>query len=164
MYKKIVFRKQKGPIGFRLALLARKYVYREDIPADAPAARAAYLTGDGAMVVLAPPISLGLLTERISREFGRKAPGILIVAPAPVGEQVEECEFTGIYDRTSVEKSRKLPALYQAMANRHGWGFLNAGDVVGTLGKDCVHLTPLGHEKLSRAIYEKIKEMAGGSI
>ncbi len=102
---------------------------------------------------------LGILTERISRESGRRAPEILIVAPAPVGEQVEEREFAGIYDRTSVEKSKKLPALYQAVANRHGWGFLNAGDVVGELGKDCVHLTPLGHEKLAGAIYEKIKEM-----
>lgn len=100
---------------------------------------------------------LGIITERISLESGRKAPRILIVAPAAVEEQVEEREFAGIYDRTSVEKSRKLPALYQAMADRHGWGFLNAGDVVGRLGKDCVHLTPLGHEKLSWAIYEKIK-------
>lgn len=102
---------------------------------------------------------LGVLTERICRESDRKAPGILIVAPAAVGEQVEEGELAGIYDKTSVEKSRKLPTLYQAAAARHGWGFLNAADVVGELGRDCVHLTPLGHEKLAGAIYEKIKEM-----
>jgi lysophospholipase L1-like esterase len=102
---------------------------------------------------------LGVLTERICRESGRKVPEILIVAPAAVGEQVEEREFAGVYDRTSVEKSRKLPALYQAVADRHGWGFLNASDVVGELGKDCVHLTPSGHLKLAEAVYEKIKEM-----
>ena len=106
---------------------------------------------------------LGVLTERISRDCGQKTPDILIVAPAPVGEQVEEGEFAGIYDRTSAEKSRRLPALYQAAADRHGWGFLNAGDVVGELGRDYVHLSALGHEKLAGAIFEQVKDLTGAA-
>lgn len=102
---------------------------------------------------------LGVMTERFSREDGIKMPKILIISPVPVAEGVEYTEFAGIYDNSSVEKSRKLAGLYRELAKNHGWEFLDAGEAVTQLGKDGVHLTPQGHQALAEAVYEKIKEM-----
>lgn len=100
---------------------------------------------------------LGILTERISRECGQITPKILIIAPVPVAETAEEGDLAGIYDRTSVQKSRELAALYKTMAKRHGWEFLDANTCAPQLGKDGVHLTADGHRRLAEAVCNIIK-------
>jgi len=58
-----------------------------------------------------------------------------------------------------LEKSQKLPELYEAVAKMGGAGFLNAGSVISTDGVDGLHLTAESERKLGVAVAAKVKEM-----
>jgi hypothetical protein len=58
-----------------------------------------------------------------------------------------------------LEKSRQLPALYEAVAKMGGAEFLNAGSVVSTDGVDGLHLTAESEKKLGVAVAAKVKEI-----
>jgi hypothetical protein len=51
-----------------------------------------------------------------------------------------------------LEKSKQLPALYEAVAKMGGAEFLNAGSVVPTDGVDGLRPTPEAHKKLGAAV------------
>ena len=55
-----------------------------------------------------------------------------------------------------LEKSQKLPELYEAVAKMGGAEFLNAGSVIST---DGLHLTAESERKLGVAVAAKVKEM-----
>jgi len=58
-----------------------------------------------------------------------------------------------------LEKSQKLPELYEAVAKMSGADFLNAGSVVSTDGVDGLHLTAESQKKLGVAVAAKVKEI-----
>ena len=58
-----------------------------------------------------------------------------------------------------LEKSQKLPELYEAVAKMGGAEFLNAGSVISTDGVDGLHLTAKSERKLGVAVAAKVKEM-----
>jgi len=58
-----------------------------------------------------------------------------------------------------LEKSQKLPELYEAVAKMGGAEFLNAGSVISTDGVDGLHLTAESERKLGVAVAAKVKEM-----
>ena len=58
-----------------------------------------------------------------------------------------------------LEKSRQLPALFEAFVKMGGAEFLNAGLVVSTDGVDGLHLTAESEKKLGVAVATKVKEM-----
>ena len=72
---------------------------------------------------------------------------MLLVAPAPVraGGPFD-------YDESSVERIRALPALYRALAQKHGCAFLDAAGPVPEAGCDGVHFTPENHRALAGAV------------
>jgi len=70
----------------------------------------------------------GCLIERIRLSDagpGNQAPGILLVAPAPVAEG--PCPFGHLFDGAPA-RSRQFKEAYEEIAQRYGVGFLNAGD------------------------------------
>ena len=82
-------------------------------------------------------------------------PPILLVAPAPLKEMESEPSF----DKTSAEKLRKLPALYEALAKRSCCHYFNAQEVITEehLGKDGLHLTLEGHQILADALFKIVQ-------
>jgi len=83
------------------------------------------------------------------------APKVLIIAPPKLGHLTTFAElFIGGH-----AKSDLLPDHYQAHADALGCGFLNAADYVNTSDIDGVHLEISEHEKLGKAVTQKVKEM-----
>ena len=79
-----------------------------------------------------------------------------MTAPAPIGADYKDSPFAGELSPESVQKSRDLAALYEAMAERHGCLFVNADRA--EVSADCEHLSPKGHEQLAGLICRAIKE------
>lgn len=83
------------------------------------------------------------------------APKTLLVAPVPIQE-------TGFLAETfagGAAKSQRLAKYYQTIAERHGAGFLNAGDVANVDPVDGIHLTQDAHAALGAAIADKARDM-----
>lgn len=103
--------------------------------------------------------SLELLVRMIlSSESGtgRKPPGLLIVAPPPI----LETGCLGSMFSGGAAKSGELGALYAALAERHGAGFLDAGKVIRSSTVDGIHFDAEEHEKLGLAMAEAVARLA----
>ena len=89
-----------------------------------------------------------------------KNPKVLLVCPPPLNPEIEKGPVFGEMFKGGLEKSQKLPELYEAVAKMGGAEFLNAGSVVSTDGVDGLHLTADSQRKLGVAVAAKVKEMA----
>ncbi|MEK0445981.1 MAG: hypothetical protein RLZZ399_1302 [Verrucomicrobiota bacterium] len=82
---------------------------------------------------------------------GNKAPRVLLVCPPTVTDLQHlpgiRAKFEG-----ATEKSRQLPAFYEAWAERLGCHYLNSQNVVQTSLLDGLHLEASEHAKLAEAI------------
>lgn len=83
------------------------------------------------------------------------APKVLILCPPPLGtvappERAER--FAG-----GVEKSKALPAYYEAIATAAGADFLDVGKLTATDGVDGIHFTATAHAAIGNGVAEKIR-------
>jgi len=85
------------------------------------------------------------------------APGVLVVAPAPI----EEIGWLGELFAGGRPKSRDLAPRLEAVAARHGCGFLDAGSVAEVDPVDGVHLTKESHAALAEALLAYFREAMG---
>lgn len=88
-----------------------------------------------------------------------KAPKVLVVAPAPVhmGASQGMNEMFKGGDKTSQE----LAGIYAQVARETGAEFFNAATLISAVdGIDGVHLSAAAHEKLGKALAQKIRNMA----
>ena len=91
-----------------------------------------------------------------------KVPKILVIAPAPVREEIATSDFYGLYDEVSVEKSRQLAAAYEKIfSGMSGVSLMNAGPIAEVSLRDCIHLSKKGHQALADAVTEKVEELLG---
>ena len=82
-------------------------------------------------------------------------PKVLVLCPPPLGalappERAER--FAG-----GLEKSKVLPAHYEAIAKAAGAEFLDVGKLTATDGLDGVHFTAAGHQAIGTGVAEKVK-------
>lgn len=82
-------------------------------------------------------------------------PNILIVAPPPIGEEMEHSAVAGSMGRGCVMKSRQLAELYAASAQLLGVHFLNAAGCEFNQ-VDYMHLTRKGHAQLAERLAELV--------
>ena len=84
------------------------------------------------------------------------SPKVLLVAPPPLADTMVffKKPFAG-----GLAKSQRLAKLYEAVAQREGVGFLDAGSVVKTDGVDGLHLSADAEQALGKAIAQKVSEM-----
>jgi lysophospholipase L1-like esterase len=109
-----------------------------------------------------PPVEIGesvsALLHLIRHSYMGPAggqPRTLLVAPPPVEEAGCLAEiFAG-----GAAKGRRLAAVYEGIAARHGAAFLDAGQVMAVSPLDGVHFEAAAHAALGRAVAAAVREM-----
>lgn len=113
-------------------------------------------------LVNAAEIALGmelLATRAAQLPVWRKKPNLLIVAPAPIGADIDASPLGHHFGAGSVEKSVALANAYEQMAKINGFAFLDAGHCCTVSPADCVHLTRASHASLAQALESKVREL-----
>ena len=85
-------------------------------------------------------------------------PKVLIAAPVPIGEDATRLP-DGITTMESVEKSRRLAAHYEPLAQMMGCEFIDLAAVAETAPGEGIHLNAAGHAAVARAMADKIREI-----
>ena len=85
------------------------------------------------------------------------APVVLIVAPPPVGRLTDMAQmFAG-----SEDKSRGFSGHYRYFAERSGYEFMDAAEVIVSSDVDGIHLDAGEHRKLGEAVAARIRGLMG---
>ena len=102
---------------------------------------------------------VALHAENIDYGNGKK-PKVLIAAPTPVGDYVEQTWAVEAFDRSSVQKLKELAPMLKEVAEHRGWEFINAAELgISPSEEDAMHLYPEGHRILAEAMAEKVREI-----
>ena len=115
-------------------------------------------TNDCKKAFRARPEQIGCGLEQCLARFEALVPPgrILVCAPPELAEDVWKPEKDPAFDRTSVETCKALGETYRAIAERRGNLFLAAADYVRPSPADGEHLNAEGHERLAKAIGERL--------
>jgi lysophospholipase L1-like esterase len=83
-----------------------------------------------------------------------QSPKVLLIAPPPLGTNMAFFKepFAG-----GLGKSEQLAKAYEAVAQKEGVAFLDAGSVIKTDGVDGLHLSGEAEEALGKAVAEKVR-------
>ena len=84
---------------------------------------------------------------------------IILVAPSILTDDVLNGNFACLFDRTSIEKSRQLPLLYQKIAEKQNIEFLDLNSVAKTSSLDGLHYAPEQHKKIAQVIFTILSEL-----
>jgi lysophospholipase L1-like esterase len=85
------------------------------------------------------------------------APKVLVLCPPPLGNLAPQA-FEDMFS-SGVEKSKQLPAYYEAVATAAGAEFLDLGKLTPTDGMDGVHLTAAAQKKIGENVAERVKKI-----
>lgn len=89
-------------------------------------------------------------------------PKVLVVAPAPIRDEITQSDFYGMYDEESVRKSRNLYEAYEAVfRDMEGVWLFNADKTAEVSVRDCIHLTKTGHDNLGKALAKQVESILG---
>jgi lysophospholipase L1-like esterase len=84
-------------------------------------------------------------------------PKVILVAPPPLAKL---SAFAEIFEGAT-EKSRRLAARYREVAERHGVGFVDAGEFIACSPLDGIHFEADQHAVLGHAMAEAVPIMLG---
>ena len=104
-------------------------------------------------------LGAGVLVDRIlvsDAGPGRKAPHVLLVAPALVADA--NCPFGPKFDGAAA-KSLGFCEAYRREAELRGVPFINAADHVTVPATDCVHFDKVGHGALGAALADRVRQL-----
>ena len=98
-------------------------------------------------------------TRAFSERKGLPVPGILLVAPPALGEDITgSSPFSGEFDEKSREISLELSAKYRKIAEETGVYFLDGGGAAEFSGADSLHLDAEGHRAFAEAVETIIRK------
>ncbi|MCR4892694.1 MAG: SGNH/GDSL hydrolase family protein [Lachnospiraceae bacterium] len=89
--------------------------------------------------------------------FQEAGPKVLLICPPPLGD-VDKGVFGEMF-HGNVEKSKKLPKYFEAVANTYGVKYFDAGKFVHSSEEDGLHLQADQHEILGKEVAKVVKEM-----
>ena len=95
--------------------------------------------------------------EEVSRLRELETPQILLISPITVDPSVTKHEFfNSIMGAQSVEKSKKLAPIIEAVARKYNVHYLKAEDHAKASELDGIHMNSQNHVLLGEAVYNKI--------
>lgn len=104
-------------------------------------------------------LGAGVLAKMILQsDAGPKArpPRLLLICPPAIGGLSQAPEIAAKF-KNAEEKSKQLPARYEALASQLGCGFLNAQTIITASPLDGIHLEAGEHDKLGKAVAAAIR-------
>ncbi|MDO5399031.1 MAG: GDSL-type esterase/lipase family protein [bacterium] len=85
---------------------------------------------------------------------------VLVISPIEIKESALAHPIFGtLYNKSSIEKSKAFAEYYSKMAEEENVYFMDAAKAAEASDIDGIHMIPAEHEKLARAVYDKIKEI-----
>ncbi|MCR5101860.1 MAG: arylesterase [Butyrivibrio sp.] len=109
----------------------------------------------------ATPLDIGAGIEQCldALELYIKKENILLISPILLGDNVWKPEKDPEFDQESVQVSKKLKEIYEAIAQKRGIQFLAASDYVSADEADDEHLNEEGHCLFANVVFDKLKLM-----
>lgn len=90
------------------------------------------------------------------------APKALLIAPAPVPEEIATGLWGFVFGREASQKSRMIGQAYREVARKYGCAFLDAGELGFALNEvDFLHYCAEDHKKLGLAAAKAVRELIG---
>lgn len=84
---------------------------------------------------------------------------IIILSPSCISENILNSFFSSMFDETSIEKSKHLSEIYEKIANRQHCYFIDLEKIAKTSQTDGIHYEKKEHEKIAKALYDKIIQL-----
>lgn len=97
---------------------------------------------------------LKALVEEIKKENN---PNIILLVPSTIKENILNSFFNTLFDEKSIEKSKKLPKIYQKIAKEFELDLIDLNNIAETSSTDGLHYDVEGHKKIADKLIEFIK-------
>lgn len=97
---------------------------------------------------------LKALIEEIKKENN---PNIILLVPSTIKENILYSFFNTLFDEKSIEKSKKLPEIYQKIAKEFELDLIDLNNIAETSSTDGLHYDIEGHKKIADKLIEFIK-------
>lgn len=97
---------------------------------------------------------LKALIEEIKKENN---PNIILLVPSTIKENILYSFFNTLFDEKSIEKSKKLPEIYQKIAKEFELDLIDLNNIAETSSTDGLHYDVEGHKKIADKLIEFIK-------
>lgn len=97
---------------------------------------------------------LKALVEEIKKENN---PNIILLVPSTIKENILNSFFNTLFDEKSIEKSKKLPMIYQKIAKEFELDLIDLNNIAETSSTDGLHYDVEGHKKIADKLIEFIK-------
>lgn len=99
---------------------------------------------------------IGMGIERLLEQIRTQSPDskVLLVSPIALGDRVWEDGYDPEFNAVSVETSKRLPVIYEQIAEKWKISFLAASEYAKPSEIDREHMDEEGHRKLAEAVYQ----------
>lgn len=94
----------------------------------------------------------------IAENLSQNSKIILVCPPILDLNGINNGIFSFQFDKTSVEKSFKLPQIYKSLAKKHNCDFVDLNEIVKVSPLDGLHFSPESHKKIAEYLYKHLTQ------
>ncbi len=84
---------------------------------------------------------------------------IILLCPAEISNALFNSYFSTMFDKSSIEKSKHLPAIYKNVAKDKNCKFIDLNKIAKVSDKDGLHYEAEEHKKIAQAIYTELENL-----
>lgn len=81
---------------------------------------------------------------------------LIMLSPSHIEENILNSNFRFLFDKTSIEKSKKITAIYEKIAGEYNCKLLDLNKIVKTSKIDGLHYEPEEHKKIAESVIKLI--------